>query len=309
MHVAERRIDVTHARTMMATDFETCLAHGAVAARLDAGTSCACGNPKTLSRGDDDDDDEDDDPHGVALESCDITLRPFIAAMEQARGSRVICVIHQAGMESDSVDTITAEDVMTALQATPPDKPLDIILHTPGGYAYETHQIALAIKAHRGRKTVFVPHFAMSGGTVIALAADEIVLAPHAVLGPIDVQVYVHHLQRTMPGRAIIDLCATKRRRLIDDELVALGSMCTIGMQQDHKAALALMKGTYPAATAGRIAHTLNDGTLTHGFPVTQAFAQRLGLNVRGDIPPEAAAIVRAYRRNRWGKRSVVFCG
>lgn len=308
VHVAERKIDATRARMLLANDFETCLGHGATMAKAEAATSCGCGAPQTLAH-DDEEDDVDDDPHGVALESCDITLRPFIAAMEQARGSRVICVIHQAGMESDSVDTITAEDVMAALQSTPPDKPLDIILHTPGGYAYEAHQIALAIKAHRGRKTVFVPHFAMSGGTVIALAADEIVLAPHAVLGPIDVQVYVHHLQRTMPGRAIIDLCATKRRRLIDDELVALGSMCTIGMQQDHKAALALMKGTYPAATAERIARTLSDGSLTHGFPVTQSFARKLGLNARGDIPPEAVAIVRAYRRNRWGKRSVVFCG
>jgi hypothetical protein len=112
-----------------------------------------------------------------------------------------------------------------------------------------------------------------------------------------------------MPARAVLDLCATKRRSRIHDELVELGIECKRSVTQDHKSALALMQGTYARATAERIAHTLNDGTLTHGFPVTYAHARKLGLNVRTDIPPEAIAVVRAYRRNRWGKRSVIFCG
>jgi len=37
--------------------------------------------------------------------------------------------------------------------------------------------------------TVFVPHYAMSGGTLIALTADEIVMDPNAVLGPVDPQI------------------------------------------------------------------------------------------------------------------------
>src|SRR5439155_9771144 len=40
----------------------------------------------------------------------------------------------------------------------------------------------------QGKVTVFVPHYAMSGGTLIALAADEVVMSPHAVLGPVDPQ-------------------------------------------------------------------------------------------------------------------------
>jgi len=35
---------------------------------------------------------------------------------------------------------------------------------------------------------VFVPDYAVSGGTLIALAADEIVMCEHAVLGPVDPQ-------------------------------------------------------------------------------------------------------------------------
>lgn len=305
VRTVDRHVSHARASLLMAHDMETALAHGAILPTFDA----ALRMPQGFVHGNEEADGEEDDPHGVALESCDITLRPLIAAMEQARGSRVVCIIHQPGMESSSVDTVTTEDVLTALQSTPADKPLDIILHTPGGYSYQAHQIALAVKAHRGRKTVFVPYFAMSGGTVISLAADEIVLAPHAVLGPIDTQFPVQHLKRMMPARAVLDLCAAKRRSRIHDELVELGIECKRSVTQDHASALALMQGTYSRTTAERIAHTLNDGTLTHGFPVTYAHARRLGLNVSTEMPAEAVAIVRAYRRNRWGKRSVIFCG
>lgn len=303
----ERVLSAKRASFMTANDLETCLTHGVTLPPLDGPHM---GNrdqlaPSVHGHGDDD----DDDPHGVSLENCDITIRPLIAKMEQVRGSRVVCIIHQAGMESSSVDTITAEDILTALQSTPADKPLDIILHTPGGYSYQAHQIALAVKAHKGRKTVFIPNFAMSGGTIISLAADEIVMAPNAVIGPIDAQFPVFHLRRMIPTRAVIDLVNTKSRARIHDELVELGIQCKRSILQDHKGAVELMHGTYSSATAERIAHTLNDGTLTHGFPVTYSHAKKLGLNVSNHIPAEAVAIVRAYRRNRFGKRSVVFCG
>lgn len=306
VRTVERTISAKSARLMNASDLETCIMHGVTLPPLDASDRVlkpASFSPQANH------DDEDEDAHGVSLESCDITLRPLIARMEQARGSRVVCIIHQAGMESSSVDTVTAEDVLTALQSTPADKPLDIILHTPGGYSYQAHQIALAVKAHRGRKTVFVPYFAMSGGTIISLAADEIVMAPHAVIGPIDAQFPVFHLRRMMPTRAVLDLIATKPASRIHDELVELGIECKRSVHQDHKGAVELMKGTYSPATANRVAHTLNDGTLTHGFPVTLSHARKLGLNVVADMPAEAVDIVRAYRRGRWGKRSVVFCG
>ena len=50
-------------------------------------------------------------------------------------------------------------------------------------------QIARAVEAHPAKVTVFVPVYAMSGGTLIALAADEIVLGEFSVLGPIDPQI------------------------------------------------------------------------------------------------------------------------
>lgn len=305
----ERMVSAKRASVMSVQDLETCLTHGITLPPLDMSPYGSQARAKPATHGHEEDHEDEDDPHGVSLENCDITIRPLIAKMEKARDSRVICIIHQAGMESSSVDTVTAEDILTALQSTPKGKPLDIILHTPGGYSYQAHQIALAVKAHQGRKTVFVPHFAMSGGTIISLAADEIVLAPNAVIGPIDAQFPVFHLRRMVPSKAVIDLVNSKPRSRIHDELVELGIECKRSQSQDHKSAMELMHGTYSQSTAERVAHTLNDGTLTHGYPVTYSEAKRLGLNVNTNMPPEAVAIVRAYRRNRWGKRSVVFCG
>jgi len=54
----------------------------------------------------------------------------------------------------------------------------------PGGLVLAAEQIAPALRRHSGTVTVFVPRYAMSGGTLIALAADEIVMDPNAVLGP-----------------------------------------------------------------------------------------------------------------------------
>src|SRR3954454_16160490 len=86
------------------------------------------------------------------------------------------------------IDVNDAEEVIRAIHLTDKDVPIDLVLHTPGGLVLASVQIARAIKAHKGKVTVFVPHYAMSGGTLIALAADEIVMDNHAVLGPVDPQ-------------------------------------------------------------------------------------------------------------------------
>src|SRR5438477_8571503 len=63
-----------------------------------------------------------------------------------------------------------------------------MILHTPGGLVLAASQIARALRDHDGRVVAVVPHYAMSGGTLIALAADEILIDRHAALGPVDPQ-------------------------------------------------------------------------------------------------------------------------
>src|ERR1700704_2114124 len=122
------------------------------------------------------------------LESARIRLMHKI---EKQRNSRVIALVHRQETMSflgfplmRYIDVNDSEEVLRAIKLTDPDFPIDLIVHTPGGLVLAAGQIAQALKRHRGKVTVFVPHYAMSGGTLIALAADEIVMDSNAVLGP-----------------------------------------------------------------------------------------------------------------------------
>src|SRR3979490_3335176 len=117
----------------------------------------------------------------------------LIAKIERQRKSRVILLVHRQETMSilgfpvfRYIDVNDSEQVMRAIHLTDPAVPLDLVLHTPGGLVLAALQIARAIHKHQGKVTAFVPHYAMSGGTLIALAADEIVMSEYAVLGPVD---------------------------------------------------------------------------------------------------------------------------
>jgi Serine dehydrogenase proteinase len=74
------------------------------------------------------------------------------------------------------IDLEDAQTIIAAIKVTPDDMPIDLVIHTPGGLVLAAMQIARAVEAHKAKVTVYVPVYAMSGGTLIALAADEIVL-------------------------------------------------------------------------------------------------------------------------------------
>src|SRR5262249_35897827 len=84
-----------------------------------------------------------------------------------------------------------AQTIIAAIKDTPDDMPIDLVLHTPGGLVLAAMQIARAVEAHKAKVTVYVPVYAMSGGTLIALAADEIALGEFSVLGHADIDIAV----------------------------------------------------------------------------------------------------------------------
>src|SRR6516164_8435803 len=146
--------------------------------------------------------------------------------LQQQRKSRVIAMIH--GQDTVSVlgvpvaSSISIEDseaILRAIRLTPPDQPIDIILHTPGGLVLAAEQIARALVDHKGKVTVFVPHYAMSGGTLIALAANEIVMDANAVLGPVDPQI------GGLPASSILKAVELKKPLQVSDEVLILADI------------------------------------------------------------------------------------
>ena len=222
-------------------------------------------------------------------------LRDF----ERQRGSRVIALVHRQEVMSllgfPLARFITIEDseaVLRAVQLTDPDVPIDLILHTPGGLVLAAEQIANALVAHRARVTVFVPHYAMSGGTLLALASDAIVMAPHAVLGPLDPQV------GEWPAVSILGAVARKEARghEVDDETLILADVAAKAQQQVHALAERLLRRNgYDVERAQRVAGALTDGRWTHDYPITVEEAQDLGLPVTVDMPDEVFRLMQLF--------------
>jgi ClpP class serine protease len=219
-----------------------------------------------------------------------------IAQLESARKSRVILLVHrQETMRllgfplARYIDINDSEDVLRAIQMTDDDVPLDIILHTPGGLVLAALQIARAIREHKAKVTVFVPHYAMSGGTLIAIAADQIVMSKHAVLGPIDPQL------GQSPAASLIKVVEQKPIAKIDDETLIKADVARKAIAQVKQAATELLSKTLPAEQAAALADKLSTGTWTHDYPLFASIAKGLGLPVNTDIPNDVLDLMKLY--------------
>ncbi len=206
--------------------------------------------------------------------------------LERSRGSRAIALIHREETMSllgfpivRYIDIQDSEEVLRAIRLTPPDLPIDVILHTPGGLVLASEQIARALRDHPGRVTVFVPHYAMSGGTLIALAADEIVMDPHAVLGPVDPQLGNH------PAVSILAVVGRKPVERVDDETLILADIAQKAVKQVRAVVVELALRRLPVDRAEALATSLTGGTWTHDYPITVAEARTLGFAVSTEMP------------------------
>ncbi|MCS6919290.1 MAG: hypothetical protein NZM28_05930 [Fimbriimonadales bacterium] len=228
------------------------------------------------------------------LESARLSL---IRQLEKRRGSRVIVLIHrQEALALFGVPLFRfisiedSEEVLRAIRMTPPEMPIDIILHTPGGLVLASQQIACALCDHKAKVTAFVPHYAMSGGTLIALAADEIVMDRHAVLGPVDPQVGQY------PAASVLKVVEQKPISEVDDQTLILADVSRKALQQ----ALALVKEVLMTngmdeQRAHALADQLTQGYYTHDYPISAPMLQSMGVNVRTDLPAEIYQLMALY--------------
>ena len=195
------------------------------------------------------------------------------------------------------IDVDDAESVLRAIRETPPGRPIEIILHTPGGLALAASQIATALADHDSPVTAVVPHYAMSGGTMIALAADEIILDRHAALGPIDPQLGPY------PAASI--LAALERPGAHSDETLILGDIAWKALYQVEALATRLLERRMSPARAREVAHLLAAGVWTHDHPLMASDLEPLGLPIRIGVPEAERALLDLYPQPR-GRQSPV---
>src|SRR6266852_4650649 len=212
----------------------------------------------------------------------------LIARIERQRKSRVILLVHRQETMSilgfpvfRYIDVDDSEEILRAIHLTDPAVPLDIVLHTPGGLVLASMQIARAIHKHQGKVTAFVPHYAMSGGTLIALAADEIVMSEYAVLGPVDPQLGQY------PGASILKAVERKPVAEVDDQTLIMADQAEKAISQLRESVREFLAEKCPREKAEELARLLSEGTWTHDHPITFETARGYGLPVRSDIPAE----------------------
>jgi ClpP class serine protease len=220
----------------------------------------------------------------------------LIARIERERGSRVILLVHRQETMSilgfpvfRYIDVDDSEAVLRAIYLTDPDVPIDIVLHTPGGLVLASLQIARAIHKHKGKVTAVVPHYAMSGGTLIALAAAEIVMSEYAVIGPVDPQVGQYS------AASVLKAVSRKPIERVNDETLILADQAEKAIPQVRDAVRELLADKTPKDKADELARLLSEGTWTHDHPITYETARSFGLPVRCDIPSEFLDLMHLY--------------
>jgi ClpP class serine protease len=230
-----------------------------------------------------------------------------LRGLERKRGSRLITLIHRQETMSllgipiaRYINIEDSEAVLTAIRLTPETLPIDILLHTPGGLVLASEQIAEALKKHPGPVRVLVPHYAMSGGTLIALAADEIVLDPNAVLGPVDPQIgeypaasILRAVQQPNPNR--------------DDRTLILADIAEKALRQVKATVLGLIGDRMPAEHAEQVADVLTQGYWTHDYPIDAEQARAMGLKVSTDMPREVYELMQLYPQPMQRRPSVEY--
>ena len=220
----------------------------------------------------------------------------LIAKIEHDRGSRVILLVHRQETMSflgfpvyRYIDVDDSEEVIRAIHMTDRDMPIDLVLHTPGGLVLASLQIAQAIKKHKGKVTAFIPHYAMSGGTLIALAAREIAMSEHAVLGPVDPQLGKY------PAASILKAVAKKPVAEVEDETLILADQAEKAIAQLRESIRDLLQSTPPNGKADELARTLSEGTWTYDYPITYERAKSLGLSVSSNMPDDILKLMSLF--------------
>jgi len=209
-----------------------------------------------------------------------------IRDLEAERRTRVIALIHRQERVAflgipfyRYIDINDSEEILRAIRLTEPEMPIDFIVHTPGGLVLSSEQIAMALQRHKGKVTVFVPHYAMSGGTLLCLAADEVAMDENAVLGPVDPRI------GEFPAASILRVPRIKPPEEIEDETFILVDIAAKAQNQMREFVAGLLRDRMDAGRADHLSRLLVEGTWTHDYPITLEQARDLGFPVTAGMP------------------------
>lgn len=223
-----------------------------------------------------------------------------ISQMEKKWNTKVLTMIHGKGTIAflglpfyQHIDVEDAETILRAIRGAK-DRPIDLIIHSPGGELLPSIQIARAFKNHPAKTRVIIPHYSMSGGTLVSLAADEIVMDKDAVIGPIDPQ--IGDLIRGMfPAPSWVKIAEQKGDKA-DDVTLVIGDMSKKALELMRIVVKELLEDKFEnEEDLERVINKMVSGMI-HCYPISANEAKSLGLNVNTDFPSEVHEFMNLYR-------------
>lgn len=218
-----------------------------------------------------------------------------------------------AMMAADTVREII--DQIDALGGTA--KQVDILMHSSGGDALTAWKLMSIIRERLDNVAVIVPFMAFSAATIFALGADEIVMHPHASLGPIDPQITLIQPGGTKRQFSYEDVGAFLRFlasevkvteqvhvSAIIEKLFSVVDPVNVGAAKraselssavGERLLLMHMRNAEDKAQARQIAENLNKSFFAHGDAVSRKRAKELQLKIADDDPKLEQLIWDAY--------------
>jgi len=230
----------------------------------------------------------------------EFTRERLIEEFEKKHKAKVLLMVHRVEKVGffgipirEFIQERDAESILSTLQAIPPETPIILILHTPGGEILPSFQIARALKKHPGKVTVYIPHYAMSGGTLIALAADRIVMSPNAALGPVDPQ--INWKGETYPAISVLKAINQSKEEGIvlslDDMILA--DLAYKSLKQVEEMVRWIFEERLPISKVDAIVKRLIYSESTHDAPIFPDEAKKLGLPIETNLPKEVFELIK----------------
>jgi len=208
----------------------------------------------------------------------------LVHELEEERGSRVLTLIHRkepwsTGDDEPEIGFEDSEQILQWVRETPPDKPIDFIVHTEGGLTFAADLISMALRYHKAKVTVMVPFYAMSDGTYVVLAADEIMMEKCSILAPLE------PLIDDMPANSVISILKRKPIETISDRTILLAESARMEEENAKEFVKWLLIDHMNEEQATQVANFLVGGFMASTTPITLDVARAIGLNVVEGVP------------------------
>jgi len=193
-------------------------------------------------------------------------------------GNNILMIKHtEQGLFSLSMIDETALRKISYILNKFEGKPFDLILHTPGGDVFATLAISRLLHQYPGKIRAIIPLYAMSGGSLLALTCDELLMTRNASIGPIDPQ--IGSWFKFGSAKAWDKIVKFKGRKAEDQSI----SFAMMGKQYTKTLKSHILKVLGFSLSKNqkeKLADYLTKGDIEHAYALTPLDLERFGLKI-----------------------------